>query len=263
MRSFLNTFVFCGLIALALGAVPEQDLFPFGLDNGDKLAPSEDDGVTKAIKLHGTVTVYDDTYTWLYLTTDGVITPYNYFDAFTPKCPRPNHETGEFNIIKPYWADVDISQDLGGAVYYRVSDDSSLKDKAVKEIQAAYPKVKNIQITTLLIATWQGVPFFGAKACGLTNETVPRNTFQAIVAGTNSDSYAIYYYTDIQWTTGIKSGGDCQGLGGSPASAGWVADNTYGIYGSASGSCQDQILNVTETSNYNSPGKYVFRLTNY
>jgi hypothetical protein len=260
MRSL---FAFCGLFALALGAVPEKDLFPFGPDNGDALMPPEDDGITNQIRLNGKITVYDDNYRYLYVTTDGVVAFRPYFIYYTPKCPQKNKETSNFNIINPYWADVDISQGLGGAIYYRVSDDSSLKDKALKEIQAAYPKVQNIQITSsLLIATWQGVPFFGAKVCGLTNETVPRNTFQAIVAGTNGDSYAIFYYTDIQWTTGIKSGGDCQGLGGSPASAGWVADNTKNKYGNAVGACDDQVLNIAETSNYNQPGKYVYSLLN-
>jgi hypothetical protein len=262
MRSFLNIFAFYGLIALALGSVSEQDLFPFGPDNGDTMVPSQDDAEIGPIKLLRQITVYDDTYASVYVNTNGLITFDPNLPALpTPVCPRPKQETGEYNLVQPYWADVDISQGLGGAIYYRVSNDKSLEDRAATDIIAANSWEKpNFNVTGLFIATWDGVPFYGAKDCGLTNRTVPRNTFQAIVASSNAGSYALFYYTDIQWTTGGKSGGDCKGLGGSPAMAGWVADNTEDQYETIPGACTDQILNIAETSNYNSLGKYVFRL---
>jgi hypothetical protein len=257
MRSIFSTFALFGMIALALGAVSEQDLFPFGLNNGDTLAPSKDEAYIGPIRLKAPITIYDDTYDYLYLTTDGIITV-DRLRAQPPKCPGG---TVGYNLIQPYWADVDISQGLGGNIYYRVSTDASLEDRAATDIKAANTwENPNFKVTSLFIATYQGVPFNGAKDCGLTNDTVPRNTFQAIVAGTNAGSYAIFYYTDIQWTTGKKEGGDCTGLGGKPAMAGWEADNDRTQREIIPGSCTDQILNIAGTINFNAPGKYVFRL---
>jgi len=256
MLSFLNVYAFFGIIALAFGSVSEQDLFPFGLDNDDSLLPADDDGFAGPIKLQNKFPFSYNNYNHLFVDNNGVISFDQGVTAFTPTCKGLQSQQG---LIFPYWADIDTSQGLGGAVYYRESNDSALIKKAAKEIQTAYPKLLSLQINSVFIATWYQAPFSGALACGYTNETAPRNTFQAILAANKYSSYVIFYYASITWTTGRNSGGDCDGLGGSPARAGYDTGNGYDYY-NIRHSCNDGILNITETSNYNSPGKWVLNL---
>jgi len=93
-----------------------------------------------------------------------------------------------------------------------------------------------------------------------------RNYFQLILATTKeSESYAIFYYGTVNWTSGILSYNNntgrvdkCFGLGGVPAKAGVSFGN--GHIALVEGSCTDNILNVAETSNVGDPGKWIFRL---
>ena len=46
------------------------------------------------------------------------------------------------------------------------------------------------------------------------------NTFQAVLTANRRESYVIFNYGDIAWTTGKASEGDDNGLGGYPAEVG-------------------------------------------
>ena len=64
----------------------------------------------------------------------------------------------ENRFIAPYWSDTDI---LGtGQVYYRQTKDSDLLSRATDEIQRAFPFSQNLNITNLVIATWDAVGYY-------------------------------------------------------------------------------------------------------
>ena len=78
--------------------------------------------------------------------------------SFTSGSPRSISLTGTDKIIAPYWSDVDTRGT--GNVYYRQTTDPSLLARASSEIRAAYPVSQSLIITTLFIATWDGVGYY-------------------------------------------------------------------------------------------------------
>ena len=75
-------------------------------------------------------------------------------------------------------------------------------------------------------------------------------------------SFVIFLYADdkIEWTTGAASGGS-DGFGGTPAQVGYDAGDRLRYY-AVSGSCTDDIINITQTSNIGIPGMWVFKTDN-
>ena len=84
------------------------------------------------------------------------------------------------------------------------------------------------------------------------------NTFQCILATSELESFVVFLYADLQWTTGDKSFG-VDGLGGTEALAGYnIGDqiNSYTIAGSQT----SNITNIATTSNVGIPGRWVFKV---
>ena len=81
------------------------------------------------------------------------------------------------------------------------------------------------------------------------------NTFQAVLAQSGNDTYALYLYADglIQWTTATNIFGGSNGFGGIAADVGFT---NYKLPGS--GTCS--IIHIASRSNVNIPGLFVFLL---
>ncbi len=131
--------------------------------------------------------------------------------------------------------------------------------KATGEITNAFPEWKTIQIKWAFLTTWYNVSFFGAGDCN----SELRDTFQSVLASDGVHSFAIFYYNNITWTTGThsNSGGNCSGLGGNPAKAGFDAGDGKTLF-VIPGSCSHDIITIGDRSNVGSPGKWVFRVDN-
>ena len=87
------------------------------------------------------------------------------------------------------------------------------------------------------------------------------NTFQCILATDNVQSFAIFQYADglMQWTTGDVSGNASGGLGGIPAQVGFNAGDSLN-YATVPESRTNAIINISSTSNVNTPGLWVFKI---
>ena len=72
---------------------------------------------------------------------------------------NPRQLPFEVPLIIVYWADVDTSPDDGGYAWYRITTSQNLLQRAVKDIQRAYPFVSD-EIDYLLIATWDHVGYW-------------------------------------------------------------------------------------------------------
>uniref|UniRef100_A0A914EJJ9 Uncharacterized protein n=1 Tax=Acrobeloides nanus TaxID=290746 RepID=A0A914EJJ9_9BILA len=170
---------------------------------------------------------------------------------FTPSCgPVPQR----FRMIAPFWADVDARNT--GDIFYRQTTNSSILKKAQQELETAFSDIKNLQLEWALVATWHNVTYF-IDLDDSNEKTRKRNTFQATLVTDGAQSFAIFYYNEITWTTGDASGGT-NGLGGTAAEVGYdYGDGVH--YLIANGSCTPAVLNFTLTSNVNSPGKWIFR----
>ena len=84
------------------------------------------------------------------------------------------------------------------------------------------------------------------------------NTFQCILATSEIESFVIFLYADLQWTTGDKSFGS-GGLGGIEALAGYNAGNQSNSY-TLVGSRTSKITTIARTSNVGIPGRWMFKL---
>jgi hypothetical protein len=147
-----------------------------------------DDNYSNVIVLPFSFSFYGTTYNSVIINNNGNISftnPYNNFTAF----PFPDPS---FNMIAPFWADVDTRSTNGGNVWYKLNPHS-------------------------LAIVWDHVGYFSMMEDKL-------NTFQLIIsdgqdtlvpAGNNVS----FCYGDMQWTTGAASGG-INGFSGSPATVG-------------------------------------------
>ena len=77
------------------------------------------------------------------------------------------------------------------------------------------------------------------------------NTFQCILATSELESFVMFLYADLQWTTGDSSFGS-DGLGGIEALAGYNAGDQINSY-TITGSHTPRIINITRTSNVKIP----------
>lgn len=151
------------------------------------MAPN-DDLYSNSIYLPFSFSFYGNTYDSLYINNNGNISflaPYNTFTA--NPFPDPS-----FNMIAPFWADVDTRSTNGGNVWYKLNPHS-------------------------LVIVWDHVGYFNMMEDKL-------NTFQLIISDgldslIPSGNNVSFCYGDMQWTTGSASGG-VNGFSGSPATVG-------------------------------------------
>ncbi|KYO26244.1 sushi, nidogen and EGF-like domain-containing protein 1 [Alligator mississippiensis] len=228
----------------------EPLMYPFGLELGDAATPTEDDGMSPEISIDVPFSFYGQRYRGLYVNNNGVVSFGVSVAQYTPD-PFPLADGRPF--VAPYWGDVDTR--LGGHVYYRQSRDATLLRRLTRDLRAYFPGI-HFTATWALVATWDHVAFFGAATTVARKE----NTFQAVLATDGDISFIMLNYEDIQWTTGIASGGDpLTGLGGTAAQAGFNSgDNTH--YYNIPGSRTDNVLNIQRTSNVGVPGRWVFQV---
>uniref|UniRef100_A0A914CEN0 Uncharacterized protein n=1 Tax=Acrobeloides nanus TaxID=290746 RepID=A0A914CEN0_9BILA len=170
---------------------------------------------------------------------------------FTPYC---HAVPPQYRMLAPFWADVDIRNT--GDVFYRQTTDETVLKQGEKELGLVFNDEENIQLKWAFLATWYNVTYF--QDLGDTDEADrKRNTFQAALLTDGSQSFVIYYYYEVSWTTGDVSGGT-DGLGGTAAEVGY--DFGDGINRELiNGSCTADILTIVDKSNVGSPGKWIFR----
>ncbi|MFM7473506.1 MAG: nidogen-like domain-containing protein [Crocinitomicaceae bacterium] len=160
------------------------------------MLPNDDDS-SPLISLPFTFDFYGNTYNSLYINNNGNISfqaPYMTYSAYS-------FPDSTYNMIAPFWADVDTRGGYdslgnysgnGGSVWYKVTP-------------------------TALIVNWDNVGYFNMH-----NDLV--SSFQLIITN-GSDSLVSaggnvsFCYNDMQWTTGDASGG-FGGFGGIPATVG-------------------------------------------
>jgi hypothetical protein len=147
-----------------------------------------DDMSSPSLALPFTFNFYGVNYNQVFINTNGNISfTAPYFNFTANPFPDPS-----FNMIAPFWADVDTRHPMSGLVYYKITP-------------------------TALIVKWDNVGYFNTHDDKL-------NTFQLIITdGTDtllpSGVNVGFCYGDMQWTTGDASGG-VGGFYGYPATVG-------------------------------------------
>ena len=117
--------------------------------------------------------------------------------------------------------------------------------KANSEVAARYPGLIGINLQWLFIATWNDVAPF-------TGDITKRLTFQSIMATDGFFSFAIFYYNKIEFSDGFAG----------HAKVGFDLGDGEQV-SLVEGSCTESIINITQQSNFEQPGKFVFRIDTF
>ncbi|XP_072719714.1 nidogen-2 isoform X2 [Ciconia boyciana] len=176
---------------LAVGAaLPRRGLLPHGPARRDARLRPGDDESSPGVLLRRALRLYGRAARRLYVGTNGVIS--------TQDFPRETQYVDDdfptdFPVIAPFLADLDTSGDRGN-IYYRQDDSPDVLDQAAGYIQAGFPRTAGSFVPTdVFIATWEDVGAYQE----LSQDTKPSkklNTFQAVIAYDDEDTYAIFLY---------------------------------------------------------------------
>ncbi|SDE42682.1 nidogen-like domain-containing protein [Ruegeria marina] len=174
---------------------------------------------------------YDASQIWV--NTNGNITFNGNLSQYTPS----GISAGTRALIAPFWADVDTGDSVdtpGNPILVNVDP--------------------NADVVTI---TWENVAFYNENDNAL-------NSFQLqLFDRGNGDFDIVFRYEDINWTSGQASGSNDQGLGGTPARAGFSAGNGQDFFELPQSGSESAILNLENTvGNTGVTGMWVFEVRN-
>ncbi len=188
-----------------------------------------DDGSSSRLNLPFSVNFFGASYSNFWANNNGNISFSNSISTFTPS-PFP---VASQPMIAPYWGDVDTRG--AGAVY------------------VAAPNADSV------VVTWNNVGYYNSRSDRI-------NDFQLTLLNrpdTGAGNFDIEFrYRQLQWTTGNASGGS-NGLGGTPAQAGYDAGNQKNFF-TLPGSRTSAVLDLATTSNVSTttPGLWTMAIRN-
>ena len=213
---------------------------------GEFSLPGNDDGSTGFVDLtpiFGTqgINFFGSYYTGFYLNNNGSVTFNAASSSFTPSAITGSTSNP---IIAAYWADIDTR---GGAVTPTPGGMSTGSNLLWYDLDP---------VTHTFTATWDDVGYYS----GQTNKL---NAFQLSIHQVNAqgDFDIAFRYENIDWTTGGASGGS-NGLGGTPARAGYSAGDGVDYYELPQSGSEADLLALESASNVGTPGTFVFSVRN-
>ena len=211
---------------------------------GETALARTDDGSSAAIDITpvfgaGGLNFFGTAFTRLWVNNNGNITLNAASSTFTPTAINAGANNP---IIAAFWADVDTR---GGAASATPGGTSTGSNQVHYDLDTA---------NRVFTATWDDVGYFNRK----TNKL---NAFQIqLLDETGGDFTIILRYEAVTWTTGDFSGGS-NGLGGTPARAGWSAGNGRNVLELPGSGTQAAMLDLPTTEgNTGENGTWVFRV---
>lgn len=171
-------------------ALHPGELFPYGQSRGDQLLQEGDDESSAAVKLASPLRFYEAQFSYLYVGTNGIIS--------TQDFPRETQYVDDgfptdFPAIAPFLADIDTSQGRG-RVLYREDTSPEVLGLAARYVRAGFPRAAaHFSPTHAFLATWEQVGAYQEATRG-EPPSGQLNTFQAVVASDESDTYALFLY---------------------------------------------------------------------
>uniref|UniRef100_G3QDQ0 Nidogen 1 n=1 Tax=Gorilla gorilla gorilla TaxID=9595 RepID=G3QDQ0_GORGO len=245
------------LLAGPVGCLSRQELFPFGPGQGDLELEDGDDLVSPALELSGALRFYDRSdIDSVYVTTNGIIA--------TSEPPAKESHPGlfppTFGAVAPFLADLDTTDGLG-KVYYREDLSPSITQRAAECVHRGFPEI-SFQPSSAVVVTWESVaPYQGPSRDP--DQKGKRNTFQAVLASSDSSSYAIFLYPEdgLQFHTTFSKKEKNQVpavVAFSQGSVGflWKSNGAYNIFAND----RESIENLAKSSNSGQQGVWVFEI---
>lgn len=74
----------------------------------------------------------------------------------------PENFPTSYAFICPFWADTDVTK--GGAIWYKLTTEKTIKNRATNDVKTFFPKMTNFQASWVLVATWYDLPFYGCTS---------------------------------------------------------------------------------------------------
>uniref|UniRef100_A0A663N0X7 Nidogen 1 n=1 Tax=Athene cunicularia TaxID=194338 RepID=A0A663N0X7_ATHCN len=165
-----------------------------------------------------------------------------------------------FGAIAPFMADLDTT-DGRGNVYYREDSSSDVLQLASDYIKRGFPET-TFDPSSVVIVTWKLVAPYQAPGDHALEEK--RNTFQAVLASSDSSSYAIFLYPEdsLQFYSTYSKNGDEKipaMVGFSQASTNYYFWENPGSYNVIAND-EESIRNLHKSSNAGKQGVWVFEI---
>ncbi|XP_078090061.1 uncharacterized protein nid2a [Mustelus asterias] len=244
-----------------VSALPREELFPFGPHTQDLTLQQGDDETSPVVKLKRPFVFFHTQFSNLYVGTNGIIS--------TQDFPRETQYVDDgfptdFPVIAPYLSDIDTSNGRG-RIYYREDDSPDVLDRAAREIRRGFPQ-SSFSPTSAFIATWENVaPYEETGRLDASSDRL--NTFQALLAFDESNSYAIFLYPEdgLQFFgTRPKESYNVQielpaRVGFSRGETGFLLWRNEGPYYSVT-SNEQTVKNLYQMSNSGTRGVWVFHI---
>ncbi|CAK6432078.1 unnamed protein product [Pipistrellus nathusii] len=178
------------LLLSRAAALDPSGLFPYGQFRGDQLLKEGDDESSAAVKLASPLRFYEAQFDYLYVGTNGIIS--------TQDFPRETQYVDDgfptdFPAIAPFLADMDTSQGRG-RILYREDASPDVLDLAARYARTGFPRsASDFTPTHAFLATWEQVGAYQEPRLGMP-PSGELNTFQAVLAYDESDTYAFFLY---------------------------------------------------------------------
>ncbi|XP_055969618.1 nidogen-1 [Sorex fumeus] len=245
------------LLAGPGGCLSRLELFPFGPGQGDLELEAGDDLVSPALELNEALNFYDrsDIYS-IYVTTNGIIA----MSEPPMEETHPGLFPPTFGIVAPFLADLDTTDGIG-KVYYREDSSAPALELAADCIQRGFPDVTFIP-NSVVVVTWESVAPYQGSSKNLAQEN-KRNTFQAVLASSDSRSYAIFLYPEdgLQFSTTFSKKDKSQVPAVVAFSQGlvgflWKSSGVHNIFAND----RESIRNLAKSSNSGKQGIWVFEI---
>ncbi|XP_050993855.1 nidogen-2 [Labeo rohita] len=172
-----------------MNAIPKDTFFPFGLSEGDSVLQEGDDEVSEALKIKKPLQFYNVQFNIFYVSTNG-------FLSLQPPPDESQYLRSmfplSFSAIAPFLTD--ISSGPGkGSVYYRVEESLDVLNRASEMVQQSFTS-STFKPSHTVIATWDNV---ACEEEGLQlSFTHCVTSFQVVMAGNRSDTYALFLYPE-------------------------------------------------------------------
>ncbi|XP_004413887.1 PREDICTED: nidogen-1 [Odobenus rosmarus divergens] len=245
------------LLAGPGGCLSRQELFPFGPGHGDLELEAGDDRVSPALELRQALRFFDKSdIDSVYVTTNGIIA----MSEPPAKESHPGYFPPTFGVVAPFLADLDTTDGLG-KVYYREDLSPSITQLAGECVQRGFPEV-SFQPSSAVVVTWESVaPYQGPSKDP--DQEGKRNTFQAVLASSDSSSFAIFLYPEdgLQFYTTFSKKDENQVPAVVAFSQGvqglfWKSEGAYNIFAND----RESIGNLAKSSNSGQQGVWVFEI---
>uniref|UniRef100_A0ABI7YUX4 Nidogen 1 n=1 Tax=Felis catus TaxID=9685 RepID=A0ABI7YUX4_FELCA len=245
------------LLAGPGGCLSRQELFPFGPGHGDLELEAGDDQVSPALELRRALRFFDKSdINSVYVTTNGIIA----MSEPPAKESSPGLFPPTFGVVAPFLADLDTTDGFG-KVYYREDLSPSVTRLAAECVQRGFPEI-SFQPSSAVVVTWESVAPYQGPSKDPAQEG-KRNTFQAVLASSDSSSYAIFLYPEdgLQFDTTFSKKDETQVPAVVAFSQGvqgfiWKSDGAYNIFAND----RESIGNLAKSSNSGQQGVWVFEI---